>query len=128
MALQNIGASNRLAKVMNIGETGTTLPKDGLPSLKAKVTSIKTNDLDIPEALGRPASYSTRKKETKRQFRSLLASGFKSLYDQELIEEEFVLEWYQNGLTGVYKSSHVWNNVKPFVEWLHSAKSESKLV
>ncbi|KAL1214294.1 putative eukaryotic translation initiation factor 5-2 [Cardamine amara subsp. amara] len=55
-----------------------------------------------------------------------VALVLKALYDQDIIEEEFVLEWYQKGLTGVDKSSPVWKNVKPFVEWLQSAESESE--
>ncbi|EOA35181.1 hypothetical protein CARUB_v10020326mg [Capsella rubella] len=55
-----------------------------------------------------------------------VALVLKALYDQDIIEEEFVLEWYNKGLTGVEKSSPVWKNVKPFVEWLQSAESESE--
>lgn len=55
-----------------------------------------------------------------------VALVLKALYDQDMIEEEFVLEWYQKGLTGADKSSTVWKNVKPFVEWLQSAESESE--
>lgn len=140
MALQNIGAcaSNRLAKVMNIGEkTGTTtLPKDSrLPSLKEKVMGIKTNNVDIPEVLGRPASYTTSKyfgcelgAQSKYDYKMRLLNSIESFcwkqgneeavkefasgFKEEIIEEEFVLKWYQKGLTAVYKSSHVWNNVK----------------
>ncbi|CAH2067765.1 unnamed protein product [Thlaspi arvense] len=55
-----------------------------------------------------------------------VALVLKALYDEDIIEEDFVLEWYQKGLTGVDKSSPVWKNVKPFVEWLQSAESESE--
>lgn len=55
-----------------------------------------------------------------------VALVLKELYDQDIIEEELVLEWYEKGLTGVDKSSPVWKNVKPFVEWLKSAESESE--
>ncbi|CAL9241050.1 unnamed protein product [Arabidopsis halleri] len=55
-----------------------------------------------------------------------VALVLKALYDQDIIEEEVVLDWYEKGLTGVDKSSPVWKNVKPFVEWLQSAESESE--
>uniref|UniRef100_A0A1J3IXI2 Putative eukaryotic translation initiation factor 5-2 n=1 Tax=Noccaea caerulescens TaxID=107243 RepID=A0A1J3IXI2_NOCCA len=55
-----------------------------------------------------------------------VALVLKALYDQDIIEEEFVLEWYGKGLAGAEKSSVVWKNVKPFVEWLQSAESESE--
>ncbi|ESQ27334.1 hypothetical protein EUTSA_v10018577mg [Eutrema salsugineum] len=55
-----------------------------------------------------------------------VALVLKALYDQDIIEEEFVLEWYQKGLTGVDKSSPVWKKVQPFVDWLQSAESESE--
>ncbi|CAN7129049.1 unnamed protein product [Brassica rapa subsp. narinosa] len=55
-----------------------------------------------------------------------VALVLKELYDEDIVEEEFVLEWYQKGLTGVDKSSSVWKNVKPFVVWLQSAESETE--
>ncbi|KAJ0241478.1 eukaryotic translation initiation factor 5-2 [Hirschfeldia incana] len=55
-----------------------------------------------------------------------VAQVLKALYDEDIVEEEFVLEWYQKGLSGDDKSSPVWKNVKPFVEWLESAESESE--
>ncbi|CAD5317501.1 unnamed protein product [Arabidopsis thaliana] len=55
-----------------------------------------------------------------------VALVLKALYDQDIIEEEVVLDWYEKGLTGADKSSPVWKNVKPFVEWLQSAESESE--
>ncbi|KAJ4874284.1 putative eukaryotic translation initiation factor 5-2 [Raphanus sativus] len=55
-----------------------------------------------------------------------VAQVLKVLYDEDILEEEFVLEWYQKGLAGEDKSSPVWKNVKPFVEWLQSAESESE--
>ncbi|KAF8103159.1 hypothetical protein N665_0188s0112 [Sinapis alba] len=55
-----------------------------------------------------------------------VALVLKELYDEDIVEEEFVLEWYQKGLNGVDKSSAVWKNVEPFVVWLQSAESESE--
>ncbi|CBI19089.3 unnamed protein product, partial [Vitis vinifera] len=50
----------------------------------------------------------------------------KALYDNDLLEEEFILEWYKQGLAGGNKNSKIWKNVKPFIEWLQSAESESE--
>ncbi|XP_059630863.1 eukaryotic translation initiation factor 5-like [Cornus florida] len=50
----------------------------------------------------------------------------KALYDSDLLEEEFIVQWYQKGLSGGNKGSQIWKNVKPFVEWLQSAESESE--
>ncbi|XP_073137956.1 eukaryotic translation initiation factor 5-like [Henckelia pumila] len=50
----------------------------------------------------------------------------KALYDNDMLEEEFIVEWYEKGLNGVNKSSPIWKNVKPFVEWLQSAESETE--
>ncbi|KAJ9167078.1 hypothetical protein P3X46_021755 [Hevea brasiliensis] len=50
----------------------------------------------------------------------------KVLYDNDVLEEEFILEWYRKGLGGGNKCSPVWKNVKPFVEWLQNAESESE--
>ncbi|KAG7020201.1 Eukaryotic translation initiation factor 5, partial [Cucurbita argyrosperma subsp. argyrosperma] len=55
-----------------------------------------------------------------------VALVLKSLYDSNLIEEEFVLEWYQRGVVGANKSSPIWNHVKPFIEWLQNAESETE--
>lgn len=49
-----------------------------------------------------------------------------ALYDEDIVEEDFVLEWYQRGSSGVDKNSPLWENVKPFVVWLQSAESESE--
>ncbi|KAK9271118.1 hypothetical protein L1049_026707 [Liquidambar formosana] len=55
-----------------------------------------------------------------------VALVLKALYDNDVLEEEFVLEWYQQGLRGDNKNSQIWKNVKPFIEWLKSAESESE--
>ncbi|GAB2217568.1 hypothetical protein Droror1_Dr00000767 [Drosera rotundifolia] len=54
------------------------------------------------------------------------AMVLKALYDADLLEEEFIVQWYQQGLVGDNKSLSIWKNVKPFVEWLQSAESESE--
>lgn len=53
-----------------------------------------------------------------------VALAVKALYDADLLEEEILVEWYQKGLSGATKSSQIWKNMKPFVEWLESAESE----
>ncbi|KAL6504565.1 hypothetical protein OROGR_026488 [Orobanche gracilis] len=55
-----------------------------------------------------------------------VALVLKSLYDDDVLEEEFIVEWYSKGLNGGNKGSPIWKNVKPFVEWLQSAESESE--
>ncbi|KAE8666612.1 Eukaryotic translation initiation factor 5 [Hibiscus syriacus] len=54
-----------------------------------------------------------------------VALVLKMLYDNDILEEEFIMEWYQKGATGGNKSSQIWKNVKPFIEWLQNAESES---
>ncbi|KAK8914492.1 putative eukaryotic translation initiation factor 5-2 [Platanthera zijinensis] len=53
-----------------------------------------------------------------------VALAVKALYDADLLEEESVVEWYQEGVSGATKGSQIWKNMKPFVEWLESAESE----
>ncbi|KAJ8541672.1 hypothetical protein K7X08_002488 [Anisodus acutangulus] len=55
-----------------------------------------------------------------------VALVLKALYDIDMLEEEFVVEWYEKGSKGSNKVSPIWKNVKPFVEWLQSAESETK--
>ncbi|KAK3012440.1 hypothetical protein RJ639_010363 [Escallonia herrerae] len=50
----------------------------------------------------------------------------KALYDADALEEEYVIEWYKKGLMGGNKGSAIWKYVKPFVEWLQNAESESE--
>ncbi|KAI5668500.1 hypothetical protein M9H77_18353 [Catharanthus roseus] len=55
-----------------------------------------------------------------------VALVLKALYDRDLLEEESIVEWYEKGLKGGNKDSPIWKNVKPFVEWLQSAESETE--
>ncbi|CAB4267027.1 unnamed protein product [Prunus armeniaca] len=55
-----------------------------------------------------------------------VALVLKSLYDADVLEEEFIMKWYQQGLGGMNKSSLIWKNAKPFIEWLQSAESETE--
>ncbi|RZR99604.1 hypothetical protein BHM03_00029184 [Ensete ventricosum] len=54
-----------------------------------------------------------------------VALVLKVLYDGDVLEEETIIKWYEKGIVGG-KSSQVFKNVKPFVEWLQSAESESE--
>ncbi|GMJ02465.1 hypothetical protein like AT1G36730 [Hibiscus trionum] len=55
-----------------------------------------------------------------------VALVIKVLYDDDILEEEFIVEWYEKGIVGSNKSSQIWKNVKPFIEWLQNAESESE--
>ncbi|KAL0438014.1 UNVERIFIED_CONTAM: putative eukaryotic translation initiation factor 5-2 [Sesamum latifolium] len=73
----------------------------------------------------------TRKEIFDALFEALfegVGKGFskEELYDNDVLEEEFIVEWYQKGLNGDNKGSPIWKNVKPFVEWLQSAESETE--
>ncbi|KAJ0514094.1 putative translation initiation factor IF2/IF5, W2 domain, MIF4G-like domain superfamily [Helianthus annuus] len=39
---------------------------------------------------------------------------------------KYIVKWYEEGASGGNKSSLVWKNAKPFVEWLQSAESETE--
>ncbi|KAL2241803.1 UNVERIFIED_CONTAM: putative eukaryotic translation initiation factor 5-2 [Sesamum indicum] len=49
-----------------------------------------------------------------------------TLYQNDLLEEEFIVEWYEKGLKGGNKGSPIWKYVKPFVEWLQNAEAEEE--
>ncbi|KAG8503908.1 hypothetical protein CXB51_001872 [Gossypium anomalum] len=55
-----------------------------------------------------------------------VALVIKVLYDDDILEEEFIMEWYQKGIAGSNKSSQIWKYVKPFIEWLQNAESETE--
>ncbi|KAL3640407.1 Eukaryotic translation initiation factor 5A-1 [Castilleja foliolosa] len=55
-----------------------------------------------------------------------IALVLKVLYDGDVLEEENIVQWYEEGVAGNNKDSSVWKNTKPFVEWLQSAESESE--
>jgi len=52
-----------------------------------------------------------------------VALVLKTLYDEDILEEDIIFQWYDKGSTG--NASQIWKNVKPFVEWLKSAEAES---
>ncbi|XP_010521223.1 PREDICTED: probable eukaryotic translation initiation factor 5-2 [Tarenaya hassleriana] len=55
-----------------------------------------------------------------------VALVLKAMYDEDVVDEECIMEWYEKGSTGTDKGSTIWKNVKPFVEWLENAESESE--
>ncbi|KAG4911429.1 hypothetical protein JHK84_051904 [Glycine max] len=55
-----------------------------------------------------------------------IAIVLKALYDADLLEEEHIVQWYQEGLKGDNKHSQIWKNTKPLIEWLQSAESETE--
>ncbi|PKU78547.1 eukaryotic translation initiation factor 5 [Dendrobium catenatum] len=55
-----------------------------------------------------------------------IALAAKALYDGDVLEEEFIVQWYQKGITGATKNSPMWKNMKPFIEWLQNAESEEE--
>ncbi|CAM8936459.1 unnamed protein product [Rhodiola kirilowii] len=50
----------------------------------------------------------------------------KRFYDADILEEENIVNWYQQGLASPAKTSSIWNACKPFIDWLQSAESESE--
>ncbi|XP_068638259.1 eukaryotic translation initiation factor 5-like [Aristolochia californica] len=50
----------------------------------------------------------------------------KVLYDADILKEEYIMQWFHEGLTGGTKKSPIWKNLKPFIEWLQNAESESE--
>ncbi|KAI5684339.1 hypothetical protein M9H77_05567 [Catharanthus roseus] len=55
-----------------------------------------------------------------------VALVLKALYDADILEEEYIVKWYEEGLEGSNKGSSIWKNAKPFIEWLQNAESESE--
>ncbi|KAG6777557.1 hypothetical protein POTOM_017382 [Populus tomentosa] len=55
-----------------------------------------------------------------------VALVMKDLYDADVLEEEYIVQWYQEGLEGPSKDSQIWKNAMPFIEWLQNAESESE--
>ncbi|XP_020239625.1 eukaryotic translation initiation factor 5 [Cajanus cajan] len=55
-----------------------------------------------------------------------IAIVLKALYDADVLEEEYIVQWFQEGLKGDNKDSQIWKNAKPLIDWLQSAESESE--
>jgi translation initiation factor 5 len=55
-----------------------------------------------------------------------VALVLKALYDADVLEEEYIVKWYEESSKGNNKSSAIWKNVNPFIEWLQNAESESE--
>ncbi|KAL6993981.1 Eukaryotic translation initiation factor 5A-1 [Sarracenia purpurea var. burkii] len=65
-------------------------------------------------------------KPTSLAARKEVALVVKALYDADVLEEEYIMQWYREGLAGGNKDSQIWKNVRPFIDWLQSAESESE--
>ena len=55
-----------------------------------------------------------------------VALVLKGLYDDDVLEEDFIFKWFRQGLSGSNKESPIWKNAKPFIEWLENAESETE--
>ncbi|MCL7027763.1 hypothetical protein MKW94_020621 [Papaver nudicaule] len=55
-----------------------------------------------------------------------VALVLKTLYDEDVLEEEYIVQWFNEGSASGSKNSQIWKNVKPFIAWLQSAESESE--
>lgn len=55
-----------------------------------------------------------------------VALVLKVLYDAEILEEENIMQWYDEGIAGNNSDSALWKNAKPFIDWLQNADSESE--
>ncbi|CAN0913791.1 Eukaryotic translation initiation factor 5 [Linum grandiflorum] len=49
----------------------------------------------------------------------------KALYDADVLEEEYILQWYQK-LRASNKESKIVKSAEPFIDWLQNAESESE--
>ena len=43
-----------------------------------------------------------------------------------MVHLEIIIKWYEEGAAGTNKGAPIWKNMKPFVEWLQNAESESE--
>ncbi|XWS21570.1 hypothetical protein CRYUN_Cryun30bG0065600 [Craigia yunnanensis] len=71
-------------------------------------------------------STNEEKKKASPEAAKEVSLVLKVLYDNDILEEEFIMDWYQKGVAGSNKSSQIWKNVKPFIEWLQNAESEEE--
>ncbi|XP_015881169.3 eukaryotic translation initiation factor 5 [Ziziphus jujuba] len=55
-----------------------------------------------------------------------VALVLKALYDSDILEEECIIQWYEEGSKGGNKDSPIWKNSQPFITWLQSAESETE--
>lgn len=55
-----------------------------------------------------------------------VALVLKVLYDADILEEENIMQWYDEGIAGKNSDSALWKNAKPFIDWLQNADSESE--
>ncbi|ERN15971.1 eukaryotic translation initiation factor 5 [Amborella trichopoda] len=52
--------------------------------------------------------------------------ALKALYDADVLEEDYIFQWFKEGVSGSTKGDQIWKIVKPFAEWLQSAESETE--
>ncbi|XP_062107507.1 eukaryotic translation initiation factor 5-like [Humulus lupulus] len=55
-----------------------------------------------------------------------VALVLKALYDADILEEEYIMQWFGEGSKGGSKESQIWKNAQPFIDWLQSAESETE--
>ena len=55
-----------------------------------------------------------------------IALVLKALYDADILEEEYIMQWFGEGSKGGSKESQIWKNTQPFIDWLQSAESETE--
>lgn len=55
-----------------------------------------------------------------------VALVLKVLYDADILEEENIMQWYDEGIAGNNSDYALWKNAKPFIDWLQNADSESE--
>ncbi|GAA0175241.1 translation initiation factor [Lithospermum erythrorhizon] len=55
-----------------------------------------------------------------------VALVLKALYDADVLEEDYIVQWFKAGQSRPDRENLVWKNAKPFVEWLQSAESETE--
>ncbi|KZV42246.1 eukaryotic translation initiation factor 5-like [Dorcoceras hygrometricum] len=55
-----------------------------------------------------------------------VALVLKVLYDADILEEEKIMQWYDEGIAGSSNDCALWKNAKPFIDWLQNADSESE--
>ncbi|XP_062107498.1 eukaryotic translation initiation factor 5-like [Humulus lupulus] len=55
-----------------------------------------------------------------------VALVLKALYDVDILEEEYIMQWFGEGSKGGSKESQIWKNAQPFIDWLQSAESETE--
>ena len=71
--------------------------------------------------MSRPSIFLVENDETAE-----VALVLKGLYDGDVLEEEYIVQWYEEGVSGANKKSQIWKNAQPFITWIQSAEPESE--